>query len=125
MGLEPGRRLWHFGVMSKALRRVIETVQANGGVITRSEALALGMSKGTIRRRVADGVFVDRRRGVLALPGAEDLHVLDLYAACRKLNAVVSHQSAAYLLELDRPDHIKITKTPERVVSTIHRALQD
>jgi hypothetical protein len=67
------------------------------------------MSPRTLRRRVADGVLIDLSPGVLALPGPADTHVLDLHAACRKLNATVSHESAAYVHNLDRPSFIKPT----------------
>lgn len=95
--------------MAEYLRSVIDHARKNGGVITRGEAIALGMSARTIRRRVADGVLIDVCPGVLALPGSTDPHLLDLRAACHKLNATVSHQSAAFVHGLDRPSFIKPT----------------
>lgn len=95
--------------MGKPITLVIDHAGRNGGVITMQEAVALGMSKTTIRRRIADGVLVALRPGVLALPGATDPFALDLAAACTKLKAVVSHQAAAYLHELDTPKHVKPT----------------
>lgn len=83
--------------MGDQLRNVIDFAGRHGGVVTRSEALALGISARTLVRRVRDGVLIEIKEGVYALPGSNDLHVLDLTAACRKLGAVVSHQSAAYL----------------------------
>lgn len=85
------------------------------------------MSARTLRRRVADGVLVDLGPGVLALPGAVDTHVLDLHAACRKLNATVSHQSAAYIHHLDRPSFVKptvsvpIRRSKEMLGITVHQ----
>lgn len=101
--------LWHVRAMGGSLKEIIEFANRNGGVITRSEAIALGMAPRTLRRKVTEGVLVELRRGVLALPGAPDPHILALHTACRKLGAIVSHQSAAYLQHLDRPRHVKPT----------------
>lgn len=95
--------------MGQPIRLVIEHAQRSGGVVTIQEAIALGMSKSTIRRRVSDGVLIALRPGILALPGATDPFVLDLSAACAKLQAVVSHEAAAYVHGLDKPRYIKPT----------------
>jgi very-short-patch-repair endonuclease len=95
--------------MGNANRSVVDFARRNGGVITRDEAIALGMTPTTLQRRVHDGILIRLRRGVFALPGTPDPHILDLHAACRKLGAVVSHQSAAYIHGLDRPSHVKPT----------------
>lgn len=100
--------------MGKPISDVIDFARRNGGVVTTSEALALGISEATLRRRVAEGVLVRRRLGVLALPGAEDEHMLDLHAACRKLGAVASHESAAYVHGLDRPRFVKPSVSVQR-----------
>lgn len=100
--------------MGNPITEVIAFARSNGGVITREEALALGMSATTLNRRVLEGVLVRHRPGVLALPGAPDPHILDLHAACQKLGAIVTHQSAAYVHDLDRPRHIKPTVSVER-----------
>ena len=113
--------------MGNSIGQVISYARRNGGVFTREEALALGMSARTLNRRAAEGVFVRIRPGVLALPGAPDPHILDLHVACRKLGAVVTHQSAAYIHELDRPRHIKPTvsvqrnRTKDLVGVTVHQ----
>lgn len=113
--------------MGSPISEVIAFARRNGGIVTTSEAIALGMSESTIRRRVADGVLVRRGKGVLALPGAIDDHILDLHAACRKLGGVVSHQSAAYVHDLDRPRHIKPSvsvqrnKTKDLIGVTVHQ----
>lgn len=78
------------------------------------EALALGIASSTLNRRVEEGILVRRRPGILTLPGAVDEHLLDLHAACRKLGAIVSHQSAAYVHRLDRPRHLKPSVTVAR-----------
>lgn len=100
--------------MGNSIGQVVSFARRNGGVFTREEALALGMSARTLDRRAAEGVFVRIRPGVLALPGAPDPHLLDLHVACRKLGAVVTHQSAAYIHDLDRPRHVKPTVSVER-----------
>lgn len=100
--------------MGNPIKDVIELARRNGGIFTSSEALALGMTRTTLRRRVDEGVFVRHSPGVLALPGAPDSHILDLRVACRKLEGIVSHQSAAYVHDLDRPRHVKPTITVHR-----------
>lgn len=100
--------------MGASITDVIAFAAKNGAVFTRAEALALGMSGTTLLRRVDEGVFVRHAPGVFALPGARDPHLLDLHVACRKLGAVVSHQSAAYVHDLDRPSHIKPTVSVNR-----------
>ncbi len=113
--------------MGNALFRVIEFARIHGGVVTREEAIALGMAETTLRRRVSDGVFTRIRPGLLALPGAIDNYLIDLHAACRKLGAVVSHQAAAHIHDLDRPPNIKLTisvprnKTKSYEGCTIHQ----
>lgn len=95
--------------MGNSIRSVIDFARRHGGVITTSEALALGMSSSTLQRRVDEGVLIRHRPGVLVLPGSTDQHLLDLHVAMRKLGAVVSHRSAAYVHDLDRPQHLKPT----------------
>lgn len=95
--------------MSQPIRLVIEHAQQNGGIVTVQEAIALGMSRSTVYRRVADGILVALRPGILALPGTNDPFLLALSAACTKLNAVVSHQAAAHLHGLDKPRYVKPT----------------
>lgn len=80
---------------------VIEHARANGGIVTTSEAQALGMDRATLARRVRAGVLTRLKRGVFALPGFEINHDAVLEAACRRLNAVVSHQSAGRLHEFE------------------------
>ena len=84
-----------------ATREVITYAKRNGGVISTREAVALGLPKTTLNRRVEDGVLVRVGRGVLALPGVATRPDVMLRAACRILGAVVSHQSAAALHGLE------------------------
>ncbi len=87
--------------MGDTTRRVIEHAKANGGIITTSEAQALGMERSTLARRVRSGVLTRVKRGVFALPGNDVAFEVDLAAACRRLDAVVSHQSAGQLHGFD------------------------
>lgn len=87
-------------------REVIAFARSNGGIFTTREAIALGLSKSTLQRRVADGVFVRVNRGVLALPGTATRSDIAMRAALQMLNAVVSHESAARihgLTPIDEP----------------------
>ncbi|MFZ0014592.1 MAG: type IV toxin-antitoxin system AbiEi family antitoxin domain-containing protein [Acidimicrobiia bacterium] len=77
------------------IKEVIALAQKNGGVITTHEALALGVARSTLQRRVNDGVFVRVGRGVLALPGTSTRSDIAIRAALKSLNGVVSHESAA------------------------------
>jgi hypothetical protein len=113
--------------MGQAIRRVIDHARQNGGVVSQKEAIALGMSRSTLRRRVAEGVFIDLRPGVLAIPGAGEELRLELRAACSKLNAVVSHEAAAHIHGLDRPRFVKptvsvpIRRSKDLVGVTVHQ----
>lgn len=78
-------------------RQVIELAYRNGGVVSTHEAIALGLSRSTLRRRIGDGIFVRIGHGMLALPGTATRPDLAMRAAQRALGAVVSHQSAARL----------------------------
>jgi hypothetical protein len=87
--------------MGEKTRELIEYARTRGGVFTSREALALGISSTTLTRRVDDGIFVRTRRGVFRLVGTEEEHDAYLEAACRALNAVVSHESAGRLHRFD------------------------
>jgi very-short-patch-repair endonuclease len=80
-----------------AIRDVISFAQRNGGVFSTQEAIALGLAKSTLQRRVEDGIFVKVGKGMLALPGTATRSDLATRAALRLLNGVVSHQSAAII----------------------------
>jgi len=81
--------------------RVIQHARANGGVITTGEAQALGMDRMTLTRRVDAGVLVRIGRGLMALPGADLTRDLDLEAACRRLQGIVSHESAGEMHQFE------------------------
>ncbi|MGB7859852.1 MAG: type IV toxin-antitoxin system AbiEi family antitoxin domain-containing protein [Acidimicrobiia bacterium] len=88
--------------MSAFAAILIDHARANGGVITRAEALALGVPSASLHRMVRQGIFGKAGAGVYALPGFDDQHLVALRAACSKLGAVASHQSAARIHRLDR-----------------------
>jgi hypothetical protein len=99
------------------------TMAANGGLLTRSQALDAGLSPGTIRHLLRTGALVLLRRGVYA--DGELWRSLDVYRGQHKLRTraalltmrrgyVVSHDSAAHEHELDLllpPEpHVHITR---------------
>jgi len=73
----------------------LEFAASNNGVLTRSQAMALGMSSRTIDRRVAQGRLVRVTSQMVLLPGTLLSEKAILAAATTALPAVVSHQSAA------------------------------
>lgn len=95
--------------MSHFAGTLIDHAIANGGIVTRSEGLALGVPSTSLSRMVRQGILVQCGPGAYALPGRHDDQVTPLYAACRKLSAVVSHESAAQIHGLERPRDITPT----------------
>lgn len=77
--------------------KVIERAMTNGGSITAAEAEALGASRAWLSRRVRDGWIERISSGSYVLRGSETRWKATLAAACHKLGAVVSHESAAEL----------------------------
>jgi very-short-patch-repair endonuclease len=87
---------------------------SNNGVVTRSEALALGMKKSTLDRKLEEGSLVKVATSAYALPGVFESERAILRAATRSLGAVASHQTAARLRGVVVPG-------PRLVVSVPHR----
>ena len=83
--------------------------------MTAHEALAIGMSRSTLYRRVRDGVFVRVGPGVFVLPGTATRPDVAFRAAGRTIGAVVSHQSAARIHRMQ-----PIPKSPP-TVTVSHR----
>jgi very-short-patch-repair endonuclease len=83
---------------------LMKYVADNGGVVTRSEVIALGLSPRTLSRRVATGQLVSAARGVFVLPGVSWDERAQLRAATARLDAVASHESAARLHGVDGLD---------------------
>ena len=75
--------------------RIIERAIANGGSVTSAEAQALGASREWLARRANDGWLERMGHSIYVLPGADSLWTATLAAACHRLGAVVSHESAA------------------------------
>jgi very-short-patch-repair endonuclease len=73
------------------------------------------MPAASLARLVDQGLLERRFDGVFNLPGISNSHTIALHAASRKLGAVVSHQSAAFLHNLDRPRHVKPTVSVPRL----------
>lgn len=97
--------------MRDRTRDLIEYARARGGVVTTGEAIAIGMSRTTLARRVDSGILKRIKPGVFLLAGTEDEHDAYLEAACRRLGAVVSHESAGRLHRLNGLPWIKPTVT--------------
>lgn len=97
--------------MGEAEIQVLARMADNGGVITRCEALAMGMTSSTLNRRVRNGHLVAVGRGVYVLPGVLRDELTLLGAATAALSGVVSHESAARLYELEglNPRRVSIT----------------
>lgn len=97
--------------MGEAEDRVYAHMAANGGVITRAEALALGMTTATVSRRVRGGRLVAVGKGVYVLPGVIRDETSLLTAATSALSAVASHESAARLHGMDGLDPRRVSVT--------------
>ena len=88
--------------MGEPGKRLMDHIRQNGGVVTRSTALALGMPSSTLQDWVRVGHLVRIGQGLYVVPGVLESERALLRAATGALNAVVSHESAARLHGLDR-----------------------
>ncbi len=77
--------------------RIIQRAIENGGSVTSAEAQALGASREWLARRTVDGWLERAGHSTYLLPGADSLWRATLSAACHRLGAVVSHESAAQM----------------------------
>jgi hypothetical protein len=84
---------------------------SSGGVITRPEALALGVPSSTLKEWVRSGRLVRVGTGIYVLPGVLEHERTTLQAATRALAAVVSHESAARMHGLDGLDPRRLAVT--------------
>jgi len=98
--------------MGHSGRELMAYAASNAGVVTRAEALALGVSSTSITRWVSEGRLVRVGTGLYVLPGVLTSERSLLAAATKALGAVVSHESAARLHRLDGLD-------PRRVAVTV------
>ena len=112
--LETTVQVRHVSSMSYFAATLIEHARDHGGVVTRSEALALGVPSTTLSRMVRQGILYRSGAGAYSLPGFDDQHLVPLHTACRKLGAVASHQSAAQIHRIDRPQWVKPTVSVAR-----------
>jgi hypothetical protein len=83
-------------------KRIIAQALSNGGSITSAEAQALGASREWLARREEQGWLERIGHSTYQLPGIESEWRATLAAACHRLGAVVSHESAAQLHEMPR-----------------------
>lgn len=95
-----------------ALERLeLDTAVAQGGVLTRSQLLEGGRTRGWIERETAAGRLIPLKNGVYRALDLRD-HTDLLRAALVTLpNAVVSHESAAHLLRFPRLPALRPTVT--------------
>ncbi len=90
-----------------------------GGVITRSQAMALGMTSASIQRRLASGTWMRIGEGAYRLSRRDSKIDLVRAAVAVLPGAVVSHESAAALHGLARVPRDVVTVTVD--ASTTHR----
>lgn len=87
--------------MAGAIDRAVRSLAARQrGVVTRRQALALGMTDRMIEHRVSEGAWVRIKPGTFFLFGHATTLEAQLAAATSALPAVVSHESAAELHDL-------------------------
>lgn len=87
--------------MDSTLDRSIRlTAATQHGVITRRQALAMGLTEKMIRQQVGSGLWLRMRQGVYRLVGYEETRLAKMWAVTGALPAVLSHQSAAELHDL-------------------------
>jgi very-short-patch-repair endonuclease/predicted transcriptional regulator of viral defense system len=81
------------------------------GLITRRQAMALGLSSSTIERRRRRGQWIVVAPGVYRIHGAPDTWLSRLMARCLAYDGVASHRTAAYLHGLSgfRPSVLEIS----------------
>jgi Transcriptional regulator, AbiEi antitoxin len=107
-------------VSSETPRRLQELAGAQGGVVSRSQALKSGMSVGEIDARVKFGRWRPLHRGVYATFTGPLRRDVQLWAAVLYAGqgARLSHESAAEILGLTSGQlpHIQVSISPERRV---------
>lgn len=83
--------------MTTAEVRVLEAAARRHGLVFRRDALAAGLSRSTIDRRVAAGVWIPVDRGIYRPVAAPVTWRQQALAACSVADAWASHRSAAAL----------------------------
>lgn len=117
--------------MNEAEARVLAVAARQYGVVERTAAIAGGMTGRQVDRRLATGRWVPVHPGVYRVAGAPVTGRQRAFAAARWLrDAVVSHSTAARLLQLDgvrdRGLHLTVPRTNRRAQSvrnmSVHRS---
>jgi hypothetical protein len=93
---------------------------AQHGVLTREQAFACGLSKGSLRRRLSSGQWLRCRPGVYRFPGAPPSWLQTLMVSCLHTQGAASHRAAAALhgLEGFASDIVEVSATKQvRAVS--------
>jgi predicted transcriptional regulator of viral defense system len=88
---------------------VLAYLKEQGGVLTRREALALGMPSSTLQEWVQTGHLIALRRGVYVQASILESERTLLRAATRSLDATVSHESAGRLHGLEGLSPSRVT----------------
>jgi very-short-patch-repair endonuclease len=117
--------------MNEEERRLAELASRRFGVVTRSEALALGMSLRTVQRRASDGVWEELFPRVYRLPGTPRTGRQLAMAATLwgGGGAAISHTTAGRLLRLDgvRAEalHLTVPRSGRRSdAAVLHRVIE-
>jgi hypothetical protein len=80
---------------------VADLMRRQHGIVSRSQALAAGLSAGQIQHRVADGRWISVYRGVYRNAAMRATWHGGLLAACLVVDGLASHRSAAVLHGID------------------------
>lgn len=98
------------------------------GLLTRTQALAAGLSDAAITRRVATGAWLPLVAGVYALASAPRTWEQQVLAACLAVGGVASHRTAAALWGFSgcRPGPLHMTvaygRTSRCAIARLHRS---
>lgn len=109
-------------------RAIAERARSQLGLLTRSQALAAGMSRAVVARRCAAGLWDLRGAHVLWPTGLDDDPRRRVLAACLDVGGVASHRTAAWLHGLDafgapeRPEVlVAVQRTSSTPLARVHR----
>ena len=110
-------------------RRVAELAASQHAVVGKAQVLASGMSRATLKRRLADGRLRILRHGVYVIPGAPSSWHQELVGACLAAGAgaAASHRAAGRLwglLEGEQPLEITVPlrRAPRLRHVAVHRS---
>lgn len=81
-------------------RRIARSAAKQSGLITRTQLVKIGLSRGQLSRIVLAERLVEICAGVFLIGGAPSGPSIELAAACLSTGGVASHRSAAYLHKL-------------------------